>query len=170
MPAFNAEKGLELQGLAQRRVFLPAFVSKYVQESGRMPRGLDVTHTKAVLLTACEIYVVFNLAPNRHWAVMRAQRQRKRLEIFDSLRLVKKCHGRNMLKAISAYVHEDMSDWQVVVHQHGVPQQTDANSCGVFTCVIAKHLVEDASLPNIAEAIPEWRCWLARALVQGAVA
>ena len=47
----------------------------------------------AVLRTSREIYVVYNLGPTEHWAVMRLQRQWTRLEIFDSLRLVNGSHG-----------------------------------------------------------------------------
>ena len=163
MLGFNATEELQLP-----RVFLPAFVSKHVQESGVIPPSEETAKRVAVLRTAREIYVVYNLGPNEHWAVMRLQRQWKRLEIFDSLRLVNGSHGRQMLDAISKYLHENMDDWLVVVYR-GVPQQTDHKSCGVFTCVIAKHLLEDATLPSISEAIPEWRRWIARALVQGAV-
>jgi hypothetical protein len=163
MPGFNATEKLQLA-----RVFLPAFVSKHVQEYGVLPPSEQTANRVAVLRTAREIYVVYNLGPNEHWAVMRLLRQRKRLEIFDSLQHVNRSHGRQMLDALSEYLHENMDAWLVVVYR-GVPQQTDHKSCGVFTCVIAKHLLEDATLPSIQEAIPEWRRWIARALVQGAV-
>ena len=98
---------------------------------------------------------------------MRAQRKSKRLEIFDSLKLVKQAHGRKMLKAMGKFLDEDMLDWEIVMYTN-VPQQSDGKSCDVFACVIAKHLVEDAAMPKISAAIADWRCWLARALMRGA--
>jgi Ulp1 family protease len=61
-----------------------------------------------------------------------------------------------------------MHDWQVVLYTGaaGVPQQTDGSSCGVFTCVVASHLVKDATLPDIQAASADWRRWIAATLVE----
>ena len=74
----------------------------------------------------------------------------------------------NLQLTCSLLLQEDMGDWQVVAYgkTSGTPQQEDSNSCGVFTCVIAKHLVEDRALPQIPCGAKEWRKWIAAALLQ----
>ena len=39
----------------------------------------------------------------------------------------------------------------------GVAQQMDGNSCGVFLCITAAHLLSDAKLPDIQADIKVWR-------------
>jgi hypothetical protein len=65
-------------------------------------------------------------------------------------------------------LQEDKGTWQVVAYgeNSGVTQQMDRNSCGIFTCVIAKHLVEDRTLPAIPKGAKLWRQWVAAALMQ----
>ena len=58
--------------------------------------------------------------------------------------------------------------WQVVAYgkNSGMPQQMDGCACGIFTCVIAKHLVEDRTLPVIPPGAELWRQWIAAAILQ----
>lgn len=48
-----------------------------------------------------------------------------------------------------AFLILDKSDWVMVNYSeyNGFPIQTDANSCGVYVCAVAKSIISNTSLP-----------------------
>jgi len=113
----------------------------------------------SVLAGAEELFVNFNLK-DWHWALMRVMFKFQRVEIYDSTGHTKTEHGRILLQGIEELTGVDTSKWAVVLFESpmsGVAQQMDGNSCGVFLCITAAHLLSDAKLPDIQADIKVWR-------------
>lgn len=113
----------------------------------------------SVLAGAEELYVNFNLK-DWHWALMRVMFKFQRVEIYDSTGHTKTKHGRILLQGLKELTGVDTSNWAVVLFEtpmSGVAQQKDDNSCGVFLCITAAHLLSDAKLPDIQADIKVWR-------------
>ena len=156
------------------RIFLQGFHSLYVEKEQTLgfslarsdnPEQTEQTRRRCaeVLSAADEVYVVYNIAV-KHWALMRLTKRFSRLEVFDSTGHTTKEHGRKLLAACQELTGADMSSWTVVVYEtvsSGVAQQTDGKSCGVFACVTAAHLLQDAQLPDIQGDIVAWRRYMA---------
>ena len=153
--AFKASPG-------ERCVFLPGAASERASAGTRMLGLCDYAPT---LRLAEEIYSVWHI-PNKasscqHWVLMRVTRSAERCEIYEPACCATRSMGKKLLKALAVETGDsDMAKWRVVLYQgrsSGVPQQTDARSCGAFLCVIAAHLLKDAAFPDIQVNITAWR-------------
>lgn len=159
----NADPGTE-------RIFLPGFHSHQVEKYGTLgfdpEKSDDRESAKAirrraseVLASAEEAYVIYNVEV-KHWALMRVRPKFGRCEIFDSTGWAVKMHGQKLLAAWQELTGVDTTTWRVVVYEKpwsGMAQQRDGKSCGVFACITAAHLVQDATLPDMQSEISAWR-------------
>lgn len=103
----------------------------------------------------------------QHWVHVRAKKSVKKVEIFESAMLVESTFvGWRLLDAlVEAGALDDVDGWTVVLYNRGIhkmPRQSDGSSCGIFTCVVAAHLVAGRRLPrNIQENVHAWRRYVA---------
>ena len=125
---------------------------------------------RAALFHAREVYFMWHLA-EQHWVLVRLNKATKLCEIYEPSCLVKdKVIAQTIFDAMNRLFDTDEYDeWCSVLYNSKaarIPRQHDGCSCGVFMCVIARHLIFDCALPKqlLAEALLEWRSHIAMTL------
>jgi Ulp1 family protease len=117
------------------------------------------------------MYMIVHLPADQgyegHWVLVRMNKTLKKVEIFESAKLVTTTDlGWQLLRTlVSVGAIPHCSGWTVVLYNarvHGMPRQHDGVSCGVFACIIAEHLIAGRRLPHSLQAnIGAWRLHIA---------
>ncbi len=98
---------------------------------------------------------------NRHWALAVAFMQQKKIVYYDS-QSAGNNSGMSNLSMLLRYIGDEaeakqrqfvIEEWKLVIEQ--VPQQTNANDCGVFTCMFADLVLDDIDVKNLDQHMME---------------